>query len=200
MSNLIGLPESVQESSYFWEGAILAANLTVKPLEPELWASELCGEEFEAVKPTLIEHINAQYGKLKANQYSVLELTNNDSEHLADLAEGFLAIWPIVEQEWQSTEVADGTARMLSALLTTLSLLVDEEQTHQQMTEAGYEELPKINDLQPQLDLMVNEVAQAADELMVGNKSQTLNPFKDVGRNDSCPCGSGKKFKKCCGS
>ncbi|MEZ9303637.1 SEC-C metal-binding domain-containing protein [Vibrio breoganii] len=200
MSDLIGLPESVQESSYFWEGAILAANLTVKPLEPELWASELCGEEFEAVKPTIIEHINAQYGKLKANQYSVLELTNNDSEHLADLAEGFLAIWPIVEQEWQSTEVADGTARMLSALLTTLSLLVDEEQTHQQMKEAGYEELPQINDLQPQLDLMVNEVAQAADELMVGNKSQTLNPFKDVGRNDSCPCGSGKKFKKCCGS
>jgi hypothetical protein len=21
---------------------------------------------------------------------------------------------------------------------------------------------------------------------------------KDVGRNDPCPCGSGKKFKKCC--
>ena len=21
----------------------------------------------------------------------------------------------------------------------------------------------------------------------------------DVGRNDPCPCGSGKKFKKCCG-
>ncbi|TXM76823.1 DUF1186 domain-containing protein [Methylobacterium sp. WL103] len=25
-----------------------------------------------------------------------------------------------------------------------------------------------------------------------------VNPFKDVGRNDPCPCGSGKKFKKCC--
>ena len=24
------------------------------------------------------------------------------------------------------------------------------------------------------------------------------NPLRDVGRNDSCPCGSGKKFKKCC--
>jgi len=24
------------------------------------------------------------------------------------------------------------------------------------------------------------------------------NPFKDVGRNDPCPCGSGRKFKKCC--
>ena len=22
--------------------------------------------------------------------------------------------------------------------------------------------------------------------------------FKSIGRNDSCPCSSGKKFKKCC--
>lgn len=24
------------------------------------------------------------------------------------------------------------------------------------------------------------------------------NPYRDIGRNDPCPCGSGKKFKKCC--
>jgi preprotein translocase subunit SecA len=24
------------------------------------------------------------------------------------------------------------------------------------------------------------------------------NEFRHVGRNDPCPCGSGKKFKKCC--
>jgi hypothetical protein len=24
------------------------------------------------------------------------------------------------------------------------------------------------------------------------------NPLRYVGRNDPCPCGSGKKFKKCC--
>jgi hypothetical protein len=24
------------------------------------------------------------------------------------------------------------------------------------------------------------------------------NPYRDVGRNDPCPCGSGKKFKRCC--
>ncbi len=30
-------------------------------------------------------------------------------------------------------------------------------------------------------------------------RSQRLeNPFKGVGRNDPCPCGSGKKFKKYC--
>jgi hypothetical protein len=25
-----------------------------------------------------------------------------------------------------------------------------------------------------------------------------VNPYKGIGRNDPCPCGSGKKFKKCC--
>ena len=24
--------------------------------------------------------------------------------------------------------------------------------------------------------------------------------FRKTGRNDPCPCGSGKKFKKCCGA
>jgi len=24
------------------------------------------------------------------------------------------------------------------------------------------------------------------------------NSYRNVGRNDPCPCGSGKKFKKCC--
>ena len=30
-----------------------------------------------------------------------------------------------------------------------------------------------------------------------GNK--TVKSFGKVGRNASCPCGSGKKYKKCCG-
>jgi hypothetical protein len=35
----------------------------------------------------------------------------------------------------------------------------------------------------------------AADDLAA---RPARNPFRDVGRNDPCPCGSGKKFKKCC--
>jgi len=27
-----------------------------------------------------------------------------------------------------------------------------------------------------------------------------LNADQSIGRNDPCPCGSGKKFKKCCGA
>jgi hypothetical protein len=31
-----------------------------------------------------------------------------------------------------------------------------------------------------------------------GRNRRLENPFKGIGRNDPCPCGSGKKFKKCC--
>jgi preprotein translocase subunit SecA len=32
-----------------------------------------------------------------------------------------------------------------------------------------------------------------------GGAQQTVSRGKKVGRNDPCPCGSGKKYKKCCG-
>lgn len=38
----------------------------------------------------------------------------------------------------------------------------------------------------------------ALDWTREGYGEPQRNPFKDVGRNDPCPCGSGKKFKKCC--
>ncbi|KQP61819.1 zinc chelation protein SecC [Methylobacterium sp. Leaf399] len=44
------------------------------------------------------------------------------------------------------------------------------------------------------LDDPIAELAWTAEDA-----GQPLrNPLKDVGRNDPCPCGSGKKFKKCC--
>jgi SEC-C motif len=47
------------------------------------------------------------------------------------------------------------------------------------------------------------EVAAAGDatieeEQRWSPSGPAVNPFKSVGRNDPCPCGSGKKFKKCC--
>ncbi len=36
-------------------------------------------------------------------------------------------------------------------------------------------------------------------ELALKNpRTQAVNPNRDVNRNDPCPCGSNKKFKKCC--
>ncbi|MFA5936161.1 MAG: preprotein translocase subunit SecA [Patescibacteria group bacterium] len=45
--------------------------------------------------------------------------------------------------------------------------------------------------------------AKTMEEAEAGSKPTTSNvdpKYKDVGRNDLCPCGSGKKFKKCHGA
>lgn len=41
---------------------------------------------------------------------------------------------------------------------------------------------------------------QRNDLFEVFRKSRTVVKDKEPGRNDPCPCGSGKKYKKCCGN
>ncbi len=43
------------------------------------------------------------------------------------------------------------------------------------------------------------EQEQIADSAGVTRKVETIHVEQKVGRNDPCPCGSGRKFKHCCG-
>jgi len=191
-----------EESPLFIEGFTLAANMATKPLAPESWLPTVFPEHAVQIKADIESHINQQYNYLKRNEYSVLALFDetHQREQFADFAQGFMTLWPTVEEQWAQVNLGDGTLRMLQALLTTLMLAIDEEQTHQQMKASGIDTPPTFEEMSPQIDLMISEVAQAADEAMIGAKSQSVNPYKDIGRNDTCPCGSGKKFKQCCGS
>jgi uncharacterized protein YecA (UPF0149 family) len=51
--------------------------------------------------------------------------------------------------------------------------------------------------------LRMQAIESRIGNIRTSNDDETL-PFRrsdaKVGRNDPCPCGSGKKFKKCCGS
>ena len=200
---LLCLEKSVcEETPIYLEGVIFASNLSTKPTSIETWAPSLFPLLTDGGKNKIEAHIHVQYNILKRSEYSLLSLIEGQArnEKLADFAEGFMSLWPQIEQQWSSECVNDGTLRMLQAFLTTMMLAIDEGKTRQQMQAAGIEYPPFLNDFIEQLDLMVIEVALAADELMSGNKSVSVNPFKDVSRNDSCPCGSGKKFKQCCGA
>ncbi|OCH15179.1 YecA family protein [Aliivibrio sp. 1S128] len=188
-------------SSLFLEGVVLAANMATKPLAPEAWLGDIIGADnaLEMIKP-ISQQIEHQYLLLKRNEYEVTEIVNfDDLEAVADFAEGFMTLWPTVEELWADLKVADGTMRMLSALLTTMMLAVDEKETHRQMAETGIDTPPTLEQMLPKIDFMIQEVAMAADEYQIGYKGQKVNPYKDVGRNDACPCESDKKFKKCCG-
>ena len=214
MTELMMLPESWEGMpSTFIEGALLAANANPKPLEPETWLPVLVTggvDEDESVtlsnddKTTILNHFELQYRHIKAGEYVLpAEVSWDESkgltEEMAQFAEGFLAVWPFIEPNWAQQPMSDGTMRMLSALITTLMLMLDEQATLAQMADAGVTGMPEPQTLYAQLPLMLGEVVMAADELQQGAGAQAVNPYKETGRNDACPCGSGKKFKQCCG-
>ena len=78
---------------------------------------------------------------------------------------------------------------------TQVSLDIDLEKLYYNMVGAKADwlyELPAWNNLlSPERR---NELYKAQ------KKSGTVVKDKKVGRNDPCPCGSGKKYKKCCGA
>ena len=50
-------------------------------------------------------------------------------------------------------------------------------------------------------DRLANAQASHGDDVSAAEakKKPTTSDGKKVGRNDPCPCGSGKKYKNCCG-
>ena len=77
---------------------------------------------------------------------------------------------------------------------TVVSLAFDKEKLYKNMIAAKAEWLYEL----PQWDNIFS--ADRKKELYKEQKnSTTIRKEKKVGRNDPCPCGSGKKYKKCCG-
>lgn len=214
MTDLMTLPADWDGMpAAFIEGALLAANANPKPLVPEAWLPVLINggvveEDQKNVtdeqKKAILSHFQMQYQYIKAGEYELPKSVawnaeDGVSESLGRFAEGFLSVWPQIEPNWADQAISDGTMRMLSALITTMMLLLDEEDTLAQMKEAGMTSLPAPSDLYPQVSLMIGEVVMAADEMQQGAGAQAVNPYKETGRNDACLCNSGKKFKQCCG-
>ena len=77
---------------------------------------------------------------------------------------------------------------------TVVKIEIDPEKLYYNMVEAKAEWLYTL----PQWDSILSE--ERRKELYKEQKaSGTIRKDKKVGRNDPCPCGSGLKYKKCCG-
>lgn len=78
---------------------------------------------------------------------------------------------------------------------TTVSLDIDLEKLYYNMVEAKADWLYEM----PVWEGLIS--AERRKELYrKQKKSGTIVKGKKIGRNDPCPCGSGKKYKKCCGA
>jgi len=77
---------------------------------------------------------------------------------------------------------------------TVVSLVFDKEKLYKNMGEAKADWLYEL----PQWDEIFSKERQK-ELYMEQKKSGTVIKGAKIGRNDPCPCGSGKKYKKCCG-
>ena len=69
-------------------------------------------------------------------------------------------------------------------------------------TEERVKELESIfeeNGWKYTIELEPDKPENVADLEILLNPPKTTVAEKKVGRNEPCPCGSGKKYKKCCG-
>lgn len=77
---------------------------------------------------------------------------------------------------------------------TEVSLAFDKEKLYKNMVAAKADwlyELPQWKEIYSEEELKKMYKEQ--------KESGTIRKEKKIGRNDPCPCGSGKKYKKCCG-
>ena len=103
---------------------------------------------------------------------------------------------PVVEYRMQGAEIFDAmvseirerTARMI------LSIQIKAESGQRvevaRVKSAGFENLNK----------QAHKNVQAAANAGGPAKREPIRKGTQVGRNDPCPCGSGLKYKKCCGA
>ena len=91
-----------------------------------------------------------------------------------------------------SLKVPNGIEEMTED--TVVSLAFDKEKLYRNMVDAKADwlyGLPAWNDIFPE--------EKRKELYKEAKKANTIVKGPKIGRNDPCPCGSGKKYKKCCG-
>lgn len=80
-------------------------------------------------------------------------------------------------------------------------LLVGVQEFDEAVTKNGGEMAPTLEEIPDMLPGMIKEIYDhlaPCRKKMVPGHVPSVRKKKKTGRNDLCPCGSGKKFKKCC--
>lgn len=150
--------------------------------------------------------MNTKEGQLFWGNYFAIEkgiyeqlLTNPDTEvkgTVKELAEKYETTTMIMTGFLDGINDSLVTANPIETMDedTEVSLLFDKEKLYYNMVEARADWLYEL----PQWDALLTE-ERRKELYKEQKKSGTVVKDKKVGRNDPCPCGSGKKYKFCCG-
>lgn len=169
---------------------------------PAVWGGEMTfasDEQAERITGLILRHGNDILYCLE-DEPDVLEplLYEEDRDGeavpiLEDWCSGFVRGMAIDEDGWRTLLDTEEGQEMLYAILLF-------------GTEPGWEELDADPDLEDRAaefaDSLPETILKVRDWWLPHRKARSTLRREEpkTGRNDLCPCGSGKKFKKCCGS
>ena len=138
---------------------------------------------------------------------------------LKNFSSGYLRGFNWLTNSWMSAlpEDSEEEHRTIMILNFILARFVDEKNMLKEDPEL-YQQLPDTQGCFKVLPSLISGVGMLGKDLALENEFQEAqddisdieiafsektkapysNKYKTIGRNESCPCGSGKKFKKCC--
>ena len=163
----------------------------------ELWnnygedAKERSVEEYKKVVENYLGRERDVYAQLLSNTEEIVEGTiadlgkrfNMDEVEFLGFVDGINS--SLVNGEYDLTNFTGESS---------VRLEFDLKKLYWNMLDAKAEWLYNL----PQWNTLLTDIERATKKREY-NKTKTVVKAKKVGRNEPCPCGSGKKYKQCCG-
>ncbi len=108
-------------------------------------------------------------------------------------AEGFIAGMELRKDDWAPRFDGDGCVDLV-----TLYILLQDEEFLAKIAAEGVSREESFEAAQAELPILIHALFESSPHGPSRNYGTYKHTGKKIGRNDPCPCGSGKKYKKCC--
>lgn len=185
------------------QGFMMALLSGPDALNPTNWLPEIWGEEslFDAKERTEIERLvmaMAADMRMKLNEKILPDLWFYEDEagnpDFYTWCNAYLYALDIVPTDWFEAVDQEEFEDLFYPIMA-LGGIYDDEENGEVILHLNEKELTQLESDLPHVLLDIYWYWQA-----IINKPQTVRrEGEKVGRNDPCPCGSGKKYKACCG-
>ena len=205
-------------------GYLFGVVITPDETDPGEWFPDIFGESLarfddEQQSNELFTHLRAAYKRFDALRLAgelrlPFDLEQSDGEMLLRLREFAVGlnkalelrsyIW-LPEEALESDEMTPEQEEIMNCLMVVLGVAHQEQipEIFEGIGEAEGELQEAWDNLAGELPMAVQMLQAHAAALEIRRlQAETKNPVTvapKIGRNEPCPCGSGKKYKQCCG-
>lgn len=181
----------------FLSGVVVCTDL-ILPSEwlPVIWGG--AGPVFEQERDAneIIGLIMARYNEIarglgrKGKHRPILEIDFDDSAIWELWADGFAAAMALRPDSWDVFDASDdeNVQSSFRCIASLVSRALDGERMSKEIDE----------EVRRNADTLIADCLETMNAARLAMHVSSAPGELHVGRNDPCPCGSGKKFKKCC--